>query len=876
MGESRRRGSSEERLSTYRAKRRPDHTPEPGTHPALEEPAERWLPPDVFVVHQHAARRLHFDLRLALDGVLLSWAVPQGPSVDPSVKRLAVRTEDHPLEYADFEGVIPPGNYGAGSMILWDRGRWTAAEDPRRGLQEGKLLFDLYGQKLRGRWTLVRTKSGDWLWIKKKDIFARKDGSDLSPSSILSGCTVDELPQRGRALAERLAAIDLPPAPADLVARRTRPMLAETIDAPFTDPRWLFELKYDGYRLLVERDGSRVELRTRSHRDVTEAFPDLARLVRRLPAERFLLDGEVVVLDDQAHPRFQLLQRRSQSRAPRRVAQELPATYYAFDLLQIAGKDVRELPLEERKELLRLVVPPLGPVRFADHVRERGEAMFEQIRARNLEGLVAKRADAPYRGRRSKDWLKIPALREGTFTVLGYTLPKGSRSGVGSLHLGSPLAADGWAYAGRVGTGFSHRELQRVREQLDRYEREQPPLEPVPPSVNEKDTVWTEPRLHVRVRYLQWTEEGVLRMPRFAGWSDPPPDPICSTAPPAPEREASGPSSAASAAILERGMEPSNLEKIFWPEDGYTKGDLIEYHRKIAPHMLPWLADRPAVLARYPDGIEGKNFFQKNLPEFAPSWIRRVRIHSEHGDRDIDYPILEDLDSLLWAINMGSIPIHVWASRASSLERPDWLILDLDPKEAPFVHVVHLARAAKDLCDDLGIHGVCKTSGSTGLHVLVALGGALDYPQTQHLAMLLAKLLVRRHPDIATVDRALTARGGKVYVDALQNGPGKLLVAPYSVRARRGAPVSMPVPWSRVRSDLDPRRYDIKTAPKRAGGRKRDPFEGLLDDTLDLRAVLATLEDAFSKRTDGVPPSMDPGGFGAAGAAGGRGPRSLK
>ncbi|MGH7629567.1 MAG: non-homologous end-joining DNA ligase, partial [Gemmatimonadales bacterium] len=495
-------------LAGYRAKRQLDRTPEPpGGAPA---PGGQ-----LFVVHKHAARRLHYDLRLEMDGVLRSWAVPKGPSPNPADKRLAILVEDHPLEYGDFEGVIPAGNYGAGGVIVWDRGRWTPIGDPRDGLAKGKLLFDLAGFKLHGRWTLVKIKKGDkeWLLIKERDEHVAAS-AELPAESVLSGLTVEEV-KEGRTSAAAIAAdaerLGAPRRAVKLDAAML--MLAETADAPFTRPGWVFELKLDGYRVLAGKEGGEARLLTRNGNDCGASFPEIERAVRALPLDRAIVDGEVVALDAEGKPSFQRLQGRAKvtrSIDVHRATVETPVTLFAFDLLAAEGHDLRSLPLTERKALLRRLLPPAGIVRYLDHFEREGEALFAQVQARGLEGIMAKRADSPYRAGRSSAWLKMRTRSTEPFTVVGFTEPRGRRGGVGALHLARELDGE-LVYAGRVGTGFSDQQLGELRKQLDPKARKTPPCTgPVP---KEKGTTWVEPELECEVEYTEVTDEGLLRQP---------------------------------------------------------------------------------------------------------------------------------------------------------------------------------------------------------------------------------------------------------------------------------------------------------------------------------------------------------------------------
>jgi bifunctional non-homologous end joining protein LigD len=836
-------GAERGELKLYREKRSAQRTPEPFGGGLATQAGSR-----LFVVQKHAARRMHWDLRLELAGVLKSWAVPKGPSRDPAEKRLAVEVEDHPLEYADFEGVIPEGNYGAGRVIVWDTGRWEPAEDPEEGLRKGKLLFDLHGYKLRGRWTLVRTKrkggapQKEWLLIKKPDAFAAAQGSaGFSQESVLSGLTLDELEEGGERAAALRTELARSGAPRRrLHARDVGLMLADTAEHPFSGRGWLFELKYDGYRLLSGRDGDRVELRFRGGHDATTSFPELRRALLALPIDSFVLDGEVVVLDEQGRPRFQRLQERVQLRGPMEIERgrvALPATLFCFDLLGCEGFDLRPLPLHRRKELLRRLLPNVGPLRFADHVEERGEDFFRAARDLGLEGLVAKAKDAPYRAGRSKHWLKLRVERTGDFAVVGFTEPRGTRTGLGALHL-ALREGNQWVYAGRVGTGMSDRQLRELHHQLAPRARATPPFPG--PAPKGKENAWVEPALVCEVRFKEWTRDGLLRQPAFLRLREDKDPMECvrdlrrPQEAPAPREEPVAPP---------RSIAFTNLDKIFWLDEGYTKGDLIEFYRSVSPWILPYLRERPLVMTRYPDGIGGKSFFQKDAPGFAPPWLRTERIWSDHAGREIDYFVCDDEESLLYVANLGTIPLHIWASRVSSLARPDWCILDLDPKGAPFAHVVKLALAIRELCEELELPSGIKTSGASGLHVLIPLGGQCTFEQSRGLAELLARVVEAEHGKIATTLRSLPARHGRVYLDYLQNGHGRLLVAPLSVRPLPGAPVSTPLAWREVNDRLRPETFTIRSVPRRLRRLKDDPLRPVLELQPDLQTVLARLSE---------------------------------
>jgi bifunctional non-homologous end joining protein LigD len=831
----------DDRLAKYREKRKASRTPEPFGGRVVAGGS-------TFVVQKHAARNLHWDLRLELDGVLLSWAVPKGPSPNQADKRLAMQTEDHPLEYAEFEGVIPEGEYGAGAMIVWDRGVWTPVEDPREGLEKGKLLFELHGHKLMGRWTLVKTKQApnSWLLIKERDGYLDEAASteDYPDDSIYSGLTVEEFPHadaHAEAIAERIAEAG---AKERVVrAKDVELMLATNEERPFTREGWVFELKYDGYRLLAERSGREAFLRSRAGHDLTATFPEIARAVRGLPYEDLVLDGEVVVNDADGRPSFSRLQKRGRilNRTDAlRASVELPAVLHAFDLLGIEGRDLRTLPLLTRKEILREVLPTVGPIRYTDHIAEQGELMFTHVERMRLEGIVGKRADAPYRGGRSASWVKVRTVRVDDFVVVGWSEGRGSRGGLGSLHV-AQYDPEGLVYMGSVGSGLTDAQLDETLEALEAIETDETPCTsgPVPKG---KGHHWVEPRLVVEVKYKERTEQGVLRQPSLSRFRDDKPPEQC-TIEDAPAGDGDLPEPVE--IVEEKAVAFTNLDKVFWPEEGYTKGDLIEYHRTVSAWMLPYLQDRALVMTRYPDGIDGKSFFQKDAPPYAPDWFRTVTVWSEGSERELSYFVAEDVESLLYVINLGTIPLHIWSSRIETLAAPDWCILDLDPKEAPFTDVVEVALVIRDLCEEIGLPCFPKTSGSSGIHVLVPLGRRLTYEQSRTLGQLLGRIVVAERPDIATLTRNPDRREGKVYVDFVQNGHGRLLVAPYTVRPKPGAPVSTPLDWSEVNKRLTIESHTIASVPKRMKRLGEDPMRPVLDLEPDLLDALERLTTWF-------------------------------
>jgi bifunctional non-homologous end joining protein LigD len=831
-------------LQLYQQKRNRTQTPEPfgSVRPVQVKDA------GAFVVQQHAARRMHWDLRLEIAGVLKSWAVPRGPSLDPKEKRLAVQTEDHPMEYADFEGMIPAGNYGAGAVIVWDRGvyRTIGGTAAAEALVRGKLDIELHGHKLNGRWTLVRTKGDagkNWLLIKKAEGQpAAPDLVTARPASILSGLSVEEL-QRGvrrtSQLAARAQAAGAPHRALD--AARITPMLAHTAPRPFTKAGWMFELKYDGVRILAGRgaDG-RTQLYYRTRREATAVFPEIARAVALLPCDSFIIDGEIVAPDERGAASFERLQKRLGRAVPTGIADveiEVPVVMFAFDVLAVAGYDLRGLPLRTRKEILRALLPHVGVLRFADHIEREGEALFREATRLGVEGIVAKRAGSVYQsGRRSRDWLKIKGAHTADVVIVGFTRGKGTRHALGSLLVAWYRDAE-LVYAGNVGTGLDAHTIRELLPRLDSATRRSPAFRGTPRGPA-RSNVFVEPQLVAEVQYAEVTSGGYLRQPVFLRWRDDKPIADC-TAPALqapPELPVPAVPAADSPPALPR---LGNLDKVFWPDDGYTKGDLLRYYEQVWPLLAPYLRDRPVVLTRYPDGIGGKSFFQKNAPDFTPAWVETVRIE------DTDYFVCNELPTFLYVINSGCIPVHVWSARRESLDRPDWAILDLDPKGAPFAHVVAVARHIHALLEDLEVPHFVKTSGQDGLHVLVPLGMALSHTEARTFAEVVARMVVAQEPDIATLARRLDARGGKVYVDVGQNGFGKTIVAPFSVRPRSGAPVSTPVAWREVGPGLDVTRFTIRTVPLRFR-RRTDPMRELLSTRADIHTALTRLSERIS------------------------------
>jgi bifunctional non-homologous end joining protein LigD len=842
---------------------------------------------------------MHWDVRLQVGNALKSFAVPRGPSLDPADKRLAVNTEDHPLEYLDFEDVIPEGNYGAGSMIVWDLGRVTYLDGTaEEGIQRGKIDFVLSGFKLRGRFALVETGTRraepghapkpEWLLFKKKDAHSR-EGSDLSverPESILSGLTVEELKGRddiGTRLVTEARTLGKVKAP--LETKTLTPMLCALEGARLDDAKNLYELKLDGVRIIADKRGDLVSLRYRTGRSATTSYPEIVRAVRALPVHDVVLDGEIIAFDEEGRPNFQRLAPRIHAVKPRDVAvaqASVPVVYLAFDVLSLGDASLLDTPLVQRKELLMKLLKGKGLVRALDHIPAQGQALFDLCKAQRLEGVVAKRADSPYRPgpKRYGDWVKIKCERDDDFVVVGYLPGKGKRTGLGALCVGSMV--DGRLhFRGRVGSGLARDTIALLEERLAALTvSEYPCVGPVPDDL--KGARFVRPEVVVRVQSMGFTEEGRLRAPVFQGIRNDVRPEECTAAPPEASLERSleaGPTSdsddaestsdsddaasenepsqsagsttaqapsrtAPSGAGRKKRVVVSNRDKIFWPDERYTKGDLCDYYEKVAPFMLPFLRGRPVVLVRYPDGIEGKSFYQWRAPQGTPDWIRTLELYDEDKQEERGEGksvfLLDDVDALVHIANLGCIPLHVLAGREASPTECDFLTIDFDIGERPFQDGVRLALTAREILTDLGLASYPKTSGQKGLHVLVPLGPSVPFETAKIMCELLGRLIVGRHPDMSTMERRIAGRGDRVYVDTGQTGRSRTIVAPYSVRAYPGATVSTPLAWEEVHLALEPSLFTMFTVPDRLATRG-DPMANMLEERPNIAEAVAKI-----------------------------------
>ena len=767
------------RLREYEEKRSRGKTPEPFGGRSRGEP--------IFVVQRHDARRLHYDFRLERGGALASWAVPKGIPLESGQRHLAVHVEDHPLDYATFEGEIPAGQYGAGTVEIWDRGTYELVEEK----PDGGLTVRLAGERLRGLWTLVPAKlDGDeknWLLVRKQE-----DSS------------------RGSA-----------------PRREYEPMLATLADAVPSGEEWLYEVKWDGYRALAYVSGGDVTLKSRRGNDLTERFGAVSRALERAArTPDCVLDGEVCALDDRGRSSFSVMQQGSG-----------PYVYYVFDVLEVDGEPVSDRPLTERRYLLAGLLDLRGGVVRLSDAFDDGDALFEAAREEGLEGVIAKKRGSRYQpGRRTREWLKVKTRREQEFVLAGYTRGKGRRAAtLGSLVLAVPDGGE-LRYVGNVGTGFTEAEIERLLARLRPLERPEPPFRSVPkmPKVRRADVVWVEPKLVAEVAFAEWTHDGHLRAPVYLGLREDKDPSEVRREEPLPSELRKG----------KRVLKFSNLEKPFWPDEGITKGDLIAYYRDVAPALVPHLRGRPFTMKRYPDGWQGKHFFQKDAPSHMPEWIPTFEYRSTsratREKRTLRYPLVNDELALLWMANMGCIDMNTWYSRVDRPERPDWVLFDLDPSpDVGFPEVVQVALLIKDVLDALGLAGFPKTSGADGFHILVPVERRYTYGRTRELAEIVAGTLARLHPGLVTTEWAKAKRRG-VLIDANQNGEGKTIASVYSVRPRAGAPVSAPLRWEEVGEDLDPAAFTMEVVLERVR-RDGDLFAGVLTTRQSLGDALRRL-----------------------------------
>ncbi|ALN19345.1 DNA ligase D [Ectopseudomonas mendocina] len=817
--------------SEYNRKRNFEQTSEPREQPRKRRSKAGALR---FVVQKHDARRLHYDFRLELDGTLKSWAVPKGPSLDPTQKRLAVHVEDHPLDYASFEGSIAEGNYGAGDVIVWDHGIWQPQGDPAAAYQAGKLKFTLVGEKLSGDWTLVRTRlrgSGDkeqWLLIKERDDTARSsdeyDIVEAQPQSVISGALVGgpSKASKHKAAAKpakiRKAQTELP----DSLA----PQLATLAERP-PEGDWLYEVKFDGYRILARVRGDEVRLFTRNGHDWTERLPQQAKALAKQGLSDSWLDGEVVALNEQGLPDFQQLQNAFD------IGRSHDLIYYLFDAPFLNGEDMREVPLETRRAKLKTALGSTrrSPLRFSEAFTAHHRDIVESACAMSLEGVIGKRSGSLYVSRRSADWIKLKCRLRQEFVIVGYTKPQGSRSGFGALLL-AVNEAGGLRYAGRVGTGFGEASLKALHEQLRKLGREESPLERKLTAAQARGVSWVEPQLVGEVEFAEWTREGIVRQASFIALrSDKPAAQIVREHPRMPEaatekqtRKAES-SCKSSAKPVVAGVPISNPQRVIDPESGTTKLQLAQFYADIAEWLLPYLRKRPVSLVRAPDGVEGEQFFQKHAERLAIPNIKHLDPKLDPGHARLME--IDSVPALVGAAQMGCIEFHRWGATSDRIETPDHFVLDLDPDPAlPWRSMLEATRLTLSVLDELGLQAFLKTSGGKGMHIIVPLARHAGWDTVKGFAKALAQFMARQLPERFTATSGPKNRVGKIFIDYLRNGRGASTVSAYSVRARPGLPVSVPIARDELDGLRSAQQWTVANLQRRLDGLRQDPWAG--------------------------------------------------
>jgi bifunctional non-homologous end joining protein LigD len=828
-------------LETYREKRDFGKTPEPagGKTSSHDQP--------MFVIQKHAASRLHYDLRLEMDGVLRSWAVPKGPSYDTKDRHLAVEVEDHPIEYGDFEGTIPQGEYGGGTVMVWDTGTYEPiGGDATELYRKGDLKFELHGKKLHGRWVLVRMKrrpqekKDNWLLIKERDESVRPsaeyDVTKAETDSAKTGRTMEQIAagddvwesrpkargkRRPGKAAARAEAVD--PSSAAGAAKGPlppvfEPELTTKVEEAPAGEGWLHEIKLDGYRVLARIDGDDVRFYTRKGLDWTDRFKALVDPVRALGIQSAWLDGEVTVMMPDGRTSFGALQ----AELKRGAAANL--TFHVFDAPYLDGYDLRQSPLVERKRLLGAAMGgATGRVRFLDHVLGSGEAFYQHACEYALEGSIAKKADSPYRSGRGRDWLKLKCLGREDFAVVGYTEPSNGGDGIGSLVLASRSPSGALAYAGRVGTGWNQAESRELRKRLTALGQDGPSLEV--PKAEQRGVTWTRPELTVEVAFVEWTSAGIIRHASYEGVRE---DLLEPPKAPKPDDDTIA------------GVRLTHPDKMLFGGIGVMKRELATYYDKVAEHMLPHLADRPLVLVRCPEGADGPCFYQKNTETGFPDSVRHVAIRHEEGP--VNYALVDSAEGLVSLVQMNVLEIHTWGSRARDVEHPDRLIFDLDPgPDVAWEAVRDGALTVKRVIEELGAAAFVKTTGGKGLHVVMPCEPSLDWQAARDVAKAIAEVVAASDPSAYTTNMRKVQRQGRIFVDYVRNTRGSTAVAAYSTRSKPQAPVSVPVRWDELKAGVRSDGYDIRSVPHRLAALGKDPWEGYDEAAADLAAVKRAL-----------------------------------
>jgi bifunctional non-homologous end joining protein LigD len=806
-----------DRLERYREMRDFRHTPEPRGRFSEKKPIKEELH---YYIQRHDARRLHYDFRLELDGTLKSWAVPKGPSLDPSVKRLAVQVEDHPLEYGEFEGTIPEKHYGAGDVLLWDKGVWIAEDDdPAAALRKGRLHFRLEGEKLRGSWILTRTrkeeKKPQWLLIKRHDDEARPGADEVvleKPES------VKEIPKPKRQ------------AKKSEVPEFIAPQLATLVTEPPRAGEWLYEVKHDGYRMLATFSGKSVRLYTRTGLDWTARLPHLAKALEKLDLDDSLLDGEIVVPGPNGRSSFQALQNAFEHGAGAKIV------YYVFDAPFLEGQDLRRLPLKERKARLKKIFPDAnagqGQVRFSEDLGGDAKEVLEHACRLGLEGLIGKDAGAVYVSGRSRSWIKLKCRQRQDFVIGGYTPPRGSRSGFGALFVGYYDKARKLRYAGKVGTGFDEEGLRSLTQRFARLKRDDAPFADPP---REKGATWLQPKLVAEVAFAERTDEGILRQAAFMGLRQDLPAKSVHEEKPVPasslsskndvsnKKKSKGKKGKKKAGNEVQGVIITHPDRVVWPSAGVTKLELARYCEEVGDWLLPQVKDRPLSLVRCPDGAEGKCFFQRHLLRGASPGHLQV-FKRENSEKEA-YIYVSSLEGVLRSVQNGAVEFHTWGATVPDVKHPDRFTLDLDPDpDLPWKRLVEGARLVKTLLDELKLKSFLKTTGGKGLHIVVPVKPALEWDEVKEFTRLIAVMLTRARPDLFIDKMAKERRTGKIFVDYLRNSQTASAVAAYSPRARPGATVSTPLSWAELdKTDLRAK-FTVRSVPQRLARLRSDPW----------------------------------------------------
>jgi bifunctional non-homologous end joining protein LigD len=901
-------------INEYNAKRNFKNTPEPSG--VASDTAQRGRKGILrFVIQKHDASRLHYDFRLETrDGVLLSWAVPKGPSLDPRQKRLAVETEDHPLDYIDFEGVIPEGNYGAGTVIVWDTGTYTTERDIRQQFHDGKISFTLNGTKIKGLFALIKIRQWhkQWLLIKSDDddddYSSAKSEPDLtvtSPESVLTGRTNDELAKNragqkrsGKKEGQRLLLLlldnNINLKKNSQFPQSVKPMLAGHTDTPFDNKDWVFEVKWDGVRAILLHNKAKeaiTEIQSRNGKNITHRYPEITKAIGTVVKsnESIVLDGEIVVLNKEGIPDFQMHQKRMNVESQRDIellSNEIPATYFVFDILYIDGRNVEELHLSDRRKILNSVIAEGSKrIRISEYIEEKGKALFKSVVERHLEGIVAKDKHSKYhQGLRSSAWLKIKGILTQDCVVVGYTQGEGNRQDYfGSLILAAYDDRGKLRFIGHSGSGFGFDQLKETLTVMQRLTTDNNfcPVDSVP-YTNSKPT-WLRPELVAEVKFSGWTQDLIMRAPIFLRFRYDKQPTECFIEQVQQEIDCdiigNGVTKKKEYSLPPSDQNFSNLDKIYWPSTGrlkkeLTKRDLVEYYDKVSKYILPHLQNRPLSLKRYPDGIRGKSFYHKNWIQEKPDFVKTIRVFSESKNDIINYLICNNKETLLWLANLGCIETHSWYSRVHDfnacnstancsdpapldeqkcgLDTPDFIVFDLDPYiysgkekegEEPeynvkgFKATVDVALDLKDLLGEFHIDSYVKTSGKTGLHVFIPVAPIYGYNQTRTFAEIIGKMLSRRNPGKITMEWNSSNRKGKVFFDYNQNAKGKTLASIFSVRPTISASVSMPVEWKEL-SDIQPADFTLVNVPEILSAKRGNAWSNIYQKKQDLLKMI--------------------------------------